>query len=53
VTGRLRVTYVHNWFDGTGQRHPRVRSPVPCSYTPQASDTVKATVTAGAGVGKM
>ncbi|MFB4319240.1 polysaccharide lyase family 1 protein [Actinomadura sp. 21ATH] len=23
--GRLRVTYVHNWFDGTGQRHPRVR----------------------------
>jgi pectate lyase len=24
-TGHLRVTYVHNWFDGTGQRHPRVR----------------------------
>ena len=24
-TGRLRVTYVHNWFDGTNQRHPRVR----------------------------
>ena len=23
--GRLRVTYVHNWFDGTTQRHPRVR----------------------------
>jgi pectate lyase len=23
--GRLRVTYVHNWFEGTGQRHPRVR----------------------------
>ncbi|MBC6457316.1 polysaccharide lyase family 1 protein [Actinomadura sp. HBU206391] len=23
--GHLRVTYVHNWFDGTGQRHPRVR----------------------------
>ncbi|SEF63280.1 pectate lyase [Thermomonospora echinospora] len=23
--GRLRVTYVHNWFDGTNQRHPRVR----------------------------
>ncbi|HEX6684110.1 MAG TPA: RICIN domain-containing protein [Candidatus Limnocylindrales bacterium] len=23
--GRLRVTYHHNWFDGTGQRHPRVR----------------------------
>jgi pectate lyase len=23
--GRLRVTYVHNWFQGTGQRHPRVR----------------------------
>ncbi len=24
-TGHLRVTYVHNWFDGTNQRHPRVR----------------------------
>ncbi len=23
--GRLRVTYHHNWFDGTTQRHPRVR----------------------------
>ncbi|MDI6100334.1 pectate lyase [Actinoplanes sp. NEAU-A12] len=23
--GKLRVTYVHNWFEGTGQRHPRVR----------------------------
>jgi pectate lyase len=23
--GKLRVTYHHNWFDGTGQRHPRVR----------------------------
>jgi pectate lyase len=23
--GRLRVTYNNNWFDGTGQRHPRVR----------------------------
>lgn len=23
--GHLRVTYVHNWFDGTTQRHPRVR----------------------------
>ncbi|GAA2266647.1 pectate lyase [Actinomadura luteofluorescens] len=23
--GHLRVTYVHNWFDGTKQRHPRVR----------------------------
>ncbi|MEV0381417.1 right-handed parallel beta-helix repeat-containing protein [Nonomuraea sp. NPDC050643] len=22
---RLRVTYHHNWFDGTNQRHPRVR----------------------------
>ncbi|AXB41128.1 pectate lyase family protein [Amycolatopsis albispora] len=21
----LRVSYHHNWFDGTGQRHPRVR----------------------------
>jgi pectate lyase len=28
--GRLRVTYHHNWFDGSNQRHPRVRfgSPV-------------------------
>jgi len=24
-TGRLRVTYHHNWFDGTQQRNPRVR----------------------------
>jgi pectate lyase len=24
-TGHLRVTYHHNWFDGTVQRHPRVR----------------------------
>jgi pectate lyase len=24
-TGHLRVTYVHNWFDATTQRHPRVR----------------------------
>ncbi|GAA4076838.1 pectate lyase family protein [Actinomadura miaoliensis] len=23
--GRLRVTYHHNWFDGTAERHPRVR----------------------------
>ncbi|MCW6008115.1 cellulose binding domain-containing protein [Micromonospora sp. CPCC 205371] len=23
--GRLRVTYHHNWFDGTNSRHPRVR----------------------------
>jgi pectate lyase len=23
--GKLRVSYHHNWFDGTGQRHPRVR----------------------------
>ena len=126
--GHLRVTYVHNWFDGTGQRHPRVRfgnpvhvlnnyysnigsygvastmnagvfvernyfenvgSPtvtqtgdsdpgnlkvlnnykvnsgteqvrngasvaaIPYSYTPQANNTVKATVVAGAGTGKI
>ena len=24
-TGHLRVTYHHNWFDGTTQRNPRVR----------------------------
>ncbi|MBN1171372.1 MAG: right-handed parallel beta-helix repeat-containing protein [Micromonosporaceae bacterium] len=127
-TGHLRVTYVHNWFDGTNQRNPRVRfgnpvhvlnnyfsnngsygvattcgagvyvernyfenvgkpviiqtgdSPngyvkllnnykvnsgteqtnaganvkaIPYSYTPEANNTVKATVTAGAGVGKL
>jgi pectate lyase len=23
--GKLRVSYHHNWFDGTNQRHPRVR----------------------------
>ncbi|GAA4953945.1 pectate lyase family protein [Actinoplanes utahensis] len=127
-TGRLRVTYVHNWFEGTGQRHPRVRfanpvhvlnnyysnigsygvastenagvfvernyfenvatptvtqtgdsdpgnlkvlnnyrvnsgteqvrngasvAAIPYSYTPEANNTVKATVTAGAGTGKI
>jgi pectate lyase len=127
-TGHLRVTYVHNWFDGTNQRHPRVRfanvvhvlnnyysnngaygvastmgagvyvernyfenvanptvtqtgdsaagnikvlnntkvnsgteqvrngasvAAVPYSYTPEASASVKATVTAGAGTGKI
>ena len=126
--GHLRATYVHNWFDGTTQRHPRVRfanvvhvlnnyysnitgygvastcnagvyvernyfenvptptstqegsSPqgnikeyhnylvnsgaivtrnsgsvaaVPYSYTPEANDTVKATVMSGAAVGKI
>jgi pectate lyase len=126
--GHLRVTYVHNYFDGTVQRNPRVRfgnpvhvlnnyfignsgygvattcnagvliernyfenvpnsvvtqtgdSPagydklinnilvnsgtpetnvganvaaIPYSYTPEANSTVKATVTAGAGVGKL
>lgn len=24
-SGKLRVTYDHNWFDGTNQRNPRVR----------------------------
>jgi pectate lyase len=24
-SGRLQVSYHHNWFDGTGSRHPRVR----------------------------
>ncbi|MCZ9340214.1 pectate lyase, partial [Streptomyces sp. TRM76130] len=24
-TGKLKVTYVNNWFDGTNQRNPRVR----------------------------
>jgi pectate lyase len=24
-SGKLKVTYVHNWFDGTTQRNPRVR----------------------------
>ncbi|AGL18997.1 polysaccharide lyase family 1 protein [Actinoplanes sp. N902-109] len=127
-TGHLRVTYVHNWFDGTNQRHPRVRfanpvhvlnnyysnngsygvastenagvyvernyfenvgnptvtqtgdsapgnlkvlnnykvnsgteqvrngtgvAAIPYSYTPESNSTVKATVTAGAGTGKI
>ncbi len=126
--GHLRVTYVHNWFDGTNQRHPRVRfanpvhvlnnyysnigsygvastenagvyvernyfenvanptvtqtgdsdpgnikvlnnykvnsgteqvrngasvAAIPYSYTPESNTTVKATVTAGAGTGKI
>ncbi|MEV6303108.1 right-handed parallel beta-helix repeat-containing protein [Actinoplanes sp. NPDC051861] len=126
--GKLRVTYKHNWFDGTNQRHPRVRfanpvhvlnnyysnigsygvastmnagvyvernyfenvanptvtqtgdsaagnikvlnnykvnsgteqvrngasvAAIPYSYTPQANNTVKATVVAGAGTGKI
>ncbi|WP_285549161.1 pectate lyase family protein [Actinoplanes regularis] len=126
--GHLRVTYVHNWFDGTNQRHPRVRfanpvhvlnnyysnigsygvastenagvyvernyfenvanptvtqtgdsdsgnlkvlnnykvnsgteqvrngasvAAIPYSYTPEANSSVKATVTAGAGTGKI
>ncbi|GAA2624073.1 pectate lyase family protein [Paractinoplanes durhamensis] len=126
--GHLRVTYVHNWFDGTNQRHPRVRfgnpvhvlnnyysnigsygvgsamnagvfvernyfenvakptittvaesdpgnlkvlnnykvnsgteevrnpgsvAAIPYSYTPEANSTVKATVIAGAGTGKL
>jgi pectate lyase len=126
--GHLRVTYVHNWFDGTNQRHPRVRfanpvhvlnnyysnigsygvastmnagvyvernyfenvakptvtetgdsgpgnikilnnykvnsgaeqtrnsgsvAAIPYQYTPEANSTVKATVTAGAGTGKI
>jgi pectate lyase len=126
--GKLRVTYVHNWFEGTGQRHPRVRfanpvhvlnnyysnigsygvastmnagvfvernyfenvskptvtqtgdsdpgnirvlnnyrvnsgteqvrngasvAAIPYSYTPEANNTVKATVTAGAGTGRI
>ncbi len=28
--GRLRVTYHHNFFDGTGSRHPRVRFSALC-----------------------
>jgi pectate lyase len=126
--GHLRVTFMHNWFDGTNQRHPRVRfanpvhvlnnyysnigsygvastmnagvyvernyfenvanptitqtgdsdpgnikildnykvnsgaeqtrnsgsvAAIPYSYTPEANSSVKATVTAGAGTGKI
>ncbi|MDN3295192.1 pectate lyase [Streptomyces ficellus] len=125
-TGKLKVTYDHNWFDGTTQRNPRVRfgnpvhvlnnyfsnvgdygvastekagvlvegnyfentedpfhlgegssdpgslvarnnhfvnsgpgqsggsvAAIPYSYSPAAASTVKAAVTAGAGVGKI
>jgi pectate lyase len=125
-TGKLKVTYVNNWFDGTNQRNPRVRfgnpvhvlnnyfsdigdygvastenagvlvegnyfentddpyhlgegdsgpgslvarnnhfvnsgsgqaggsvAAIPYSYTAQSASTVKATVTAGAGAGKI
>lgn len=125
-TGKLKVTYAYNWFDGTNQRNPRVRfgnpvhvlnnyfsdigsygvastenagvlveanyfenvddpyhlgegdsdegslvarnnyltgsgsgqtggsvASIPYSYTAQSASSVKATVTAGAGVGKI
>ncbi|GAB3169332.1 hypothetical protein GCM10027059_34000 [Myceligenerans halotolerans] len=51
-TGALRVTYHHNWFDGTVQRNPRVRFANPVHvfnnlYTGVSSYGVASTMGAG------
>lgn len=51
-TGALRVTYHHNWFDGTVQRNPRVRFANPVHvfnnlYTDVSSYGVASTMGAG------
>lgn len=50
--GKLRVTYHHNWFDGTNQRNPRVRFGNPVHvfnnlYTSVGSYGVASTMEAG------
>ncbi len=50
--GHLRVTYHHNWFNGTGQRHPRVRFANPVHvynnyYLKTSSYGVASTMNAG------
>lgn len=50
--GHLRVTYVHNWFKGTTQRHPRVRFANPVHvlnnyYSNTGSYGVASTMNAG------
>ena len=50
--GHLRVTYHHNWFDGTVQRHPRVRFAEPVHvfnnyYTSNSGYGVASTMNAG------
>ncbi|WP_203779046.1 pectate lyase family protein [Paractinoplanes rishiriensis] len=50
--GKLRVSYHHNWFDGTNQRHPRVRFGNPVHvynnyYARTASYGVASTTEAG------
>ena len=50
--GRLRVTYHHNWFDGSGTRHPRVRfgNPVHVFNNLYAGNEYGVASTMGAGV---
>jgi pectate lyase len=51
--GHLRVTYHHNWFDGGGQRHPRVRFGNPVHVYNNYYDAVSSygvASTEGAGV---
>ncbi|HEU5470444.1 MAG TPA: family 16 glycoside hydrolase [Actinophytocola sp.] len=49
--GHLRVTYHHNWYDGTAERHPRVRFGNPVhvynNYVANADYGVASTVEAG------
>ncbi len=50
--GHLRVTYHHNWFDGSGTRHPRVRfgNPVHVYNNLYAGNEYGVASTMGAGV---
>jgi pectate lyase len=50
--GHLRVTYHHNWFDGSGTRHPRVRfgNPVHVYNNLYSNNEYGVASTMGAGV---
>jgi pectate lyase len=50
--GHLRVTYHHNWFDGSGTRHPRVRfgNPVHVYNNLYSANEYGVASTMGAGV---
>lgn len=50
--GHLRVTYHHNWFNGTTQRHPRVRFGTPVHvynnyYLRNTGNSIASTMNAG------